>query len=211
VLDGFGPPPGPPAAPQLRGDGGPVAAPAAPASRLPPPSPPPPAVAPKAAQAAPAVPKVADLPLPKVIPTPPAATAAVVERPAPPKKKVAVRDDLVSQQAHASAAEDGPSGLGSAVATPPRKPIAATSSSGYVAVLASKKTRQEALNSFADLHSQYPDVLGGLTPDVREANLGEKGLWYRLIVGPPGSREAARNVCVKLKEKGMNDCWPVAY
>jgi cell division protein FtsN len=210
VLDGFGPPPVPASAPQLRSDGGPVAVPAAPATRLPPPPPAP--AAPKAAQAAPAAPKVADLPLPKVI-QPPAATAAVEKRAAPPKKqKAAARDDLVAQQsAGAAASEDGPSGLGSAAATSARRPIAAASSSGYVAVLASKKTRQEALNSFADLHSQYPDVLAGLTPDVREANLGEKGMWYRLIVGPPGSREAARSVCVKLKEKGMNDCWPVAY
>jgi hypothetical protein len=78
-------------------------------------------------------------------------------------------------------------------------------------VLASKKSRQDALNSFADLHSQYPDVLAGVTPDVKEANLGDKGVWYRLIAGPPGSREAARTLCVKLKEKGMKDCWPVAY
>lgn len=205
LLDGLGPPPVPASAPQLRSDGGPVSV--AP-SRLPPP-PPLPA---KVAQAAPAAPKVADLPLPKVLP-PPAATAAVEKPVAPPKKqRTAARDDLVApQSASAAASEDGPSGLGSAVAPPARRPVAATSSSGYVAVLASKKTRQEALNSFADLHSQYPDVLGGMTPDVREANLGDKGMWYRLIVGPPGSREAARNVCVKLKEKGMNDCWPVAY
>ena len=204
VLDGLGPPPVPASAPQLRSDGGAIAT---AASRLPPP--PPPAVA-KVSQTAP---KVADLPLPKVAP-PPAATAAVDKPAAPPKKQrtAAVRDDLPAQQtAGVAAGEEGPSGLGSAVATPARRPVAASSSSGYVAVLASKKSRQEALNSFADLHSQYPDVLGGMTPDVREANLGDKGMWYRLIVGPPGSREAARGVCVKLKEKGMSDCWPVAY
>lgn len=204
VLDGLGPPPVPAAAPQLRtADSGPVAV-GPQASRAPPPPPP-------VVRAAPAAPKVADLPLPKVISQQPAAPG-VDKVPAPPKKqKAAARDDLIAQQASSTAsADDAPSGLGSATA-PPRKPVAAASSSGYVAVLASKKTRQEALNSFADLHSQYPDVLGGMTPDVREANLGEKGMWYRLIVGPPGSREAARNVCVKLKDKGFKDCWPVAY
>ncbi len=209
LLDGLGPPPVPPAAAQLRGDNGPPAAQSAP-QRLPPPPPP---VVPKVVQVAPAAPKVADLPLPKVI-SPPAATAAVERPAAPPKKqRAAVRDDHVAPQvaSAATASEDSPSGLGSAVAPPARRPITAPSSNGYVAVLASKKSRQEALNSFADLHSQYPDVLSGMTPDVREANLGDKGMWYRLIVGPPGSREAARTVCGKLKEKGMNDCWPVAY
>ena len=203
VLDGFGPPPVPASAPQLRTDAGPVPV-GAQASRIPPPPPP-------AARPAPAPPKVAELPLPKVISQQPAAPA-VDKAPAPPRKqKAAARDDLIAQQAGSTGAtEDAPSGLGSAAA-PPRKPVAAASSSGYVAVLASKKSRQEALNYFADLHSQYQDVLGGMTPDVREANLGDKGMWYRLIVGPPGSREAARNVCVKLKDKGFKDCWPVAY
>ena len=201
VLDGFGPPPvGNGGAPQLRTETGP--GPGQP-SRLPPPAPPVVRAAP------PAAPKVADLPLPRVN----AAPAVDRQAAAPPKKqKAAVRDDLISQQVGgASSSDEAPSGLGSAVAPPPRKPVAASSGSGYVAVLASKKSRQDALNSFADLHSQYPDVLGGMTPDVREANLGDKGLWYRLIVGPPGSRDAARNVCVKLKDKGFKDCWPVAY
>ena len=208
VLDGLGPPPVPASAPQLRSAHGPVTVPAAPAPRIPPPPPP----AASASHTPPVAPRIADLPLPKVLP-PPAATAAVVTPAAPPKKqRAAVRDDYVAPRvANAAASGDQPSGLGSSVATPARRPVAAPSSSGYVAVLASKKSRQEALNSFADLHSQYPDVLGGLTPDVREANLGDKGMWYRLIVGPPGSREAARTVCGKLKEKGMTDCWPVAY
>ena len=214
VIDGFGPPPGPVAGPpQLRGDTSQGQAAAQAASRLLPPPPPPPA-----ARAPTQPPRVADLPLPKVMSAPVAppqaapATAAV-ERAAPPKKRpAAVRDDLLAQQGAGGAATDvAPNGLGSAVAAPPRKPVAATSSSGFVAVLASKKSRQDALNSFADLHSQYPDILSGMTPDVKEANLGDKGMWYRLIVGPPGSREAARTLCVKLKDKGMKDCWPVAY
>lgn len=181
------------------------------------PPPPPPA----ARQAPPAAPRVADLPLPKVIskaPPPPTEEVADVEPPraAVPKKRVAaVRDDLVAQQAGAAStsaaasAVGAPSGLGSVPKSPATK--AAAGGSGFVAVLASKKTRQDALNSFADMHSQYPDLLTGMTPDVREANLADKGVWYRLIVGPPGSREAAKSLCAKLKERGMKDCWPVAY
>ena len=199
VIDGLGPPPVPASAPQLRGTGATDSHVAQPA-RLPPPPPPPPAAR--------SAPRVADLPLPKVSNEAPSVTAAV-ERESPPRRsKQAERDDLLSQRASAGAV--GASGLGSPSA-PPRKPVPSTSTSGYVAVLASKKSRQDALNAFADLHSQYPEILGGITPDVREANLGEKGVWYRLIGGPPGSREAARSICVKLKAKGMKDCWPVAY
>ncbi len=201
LIDGMGPPPG--AAPSR----GPVQAQPVnvpPTARIaPPPLPPPPAVAP-------APPRVADLPLPRVVQQPLRGTQTEIVGKAPvPKRGEAQRDDLIAQQAGGGVSTK--SGLGSAAAKPAPRVTAATGGSGYVAVLASKKTRQEALNSFADLHAQYPAELAGMTPDVREANLGDKGLWYRLIVGPPGSRESARTLCVKLKDRGMKDCWPVAY
>jgi hypothetical protein len=83
--------------------------------------------------------------------------------------------------------------------------------SGYVAVLASKTSRTDALKAFADLQQKYGDVLASKTPNVQEANLGDKGVRYRAFVGPPGSREAASEVCKQLKTAGYNDCWVTAY
>jgi hypothetical protein len=57
---------------------------------------------------------------------------------------------------------------------------------------------------------KYPDVLGGMAPDVQEADLGDKGVWYR-AVGPPGSREGAASVCSQLKTAGHAGCWVAAY
>jgi hypothetical protein len=88
---------------------------------------------------------------------------------------------------------------------------ASNGGSGYVAVLSSKKTRMDALKAFADMQQKYGDVLGAKTPDVQEANLGDKGVWYRTVVGPPGSREAAANVCTQLKTAGHAGCWVTAY
>ena len=82
---------------------------------------------------------------------------------------------------------------------------------GYVAVLTSQKTRMDALKMFADLQQKYGDVLGTKTPDVQEANLGDKGMWYRAVVGPPGSKDGANNVCSQLKSAGYNGCWVTAY
>ena len=134
--------------------------------------------------------KVADLPLPKVKSdaTRAAADTAPVSPP-PPKKKVAVRDDLKATPAESSA----------------------SGANGYVAALTSKKSRDDALKTFANLHQTYPE-LQGKVPDVREVNLGaEKGTWYRLIVGPPSSRESAGDLCKKLKDQGLKDCWVTAY
>jgi hypothetical protein len=142
-------------------------------------------------------PPVADLPLPKAR----AATAVSepkADTPPPAKKKPAQRDDLLASKSAAPAAGAAPVANQGAVI-------------GFVPVLASKKSREEALKSFADLASKYPDVLASKAPDVIEANIPEKGLWYRTVVGPPGSREAAREVCGKLETAGFKGCWVTAY
>ena len=61
---------------------------------------------------------------------------------------------------------------------------------------------KRASGAFADLQQKYGDVLASKTPDVQEANLGDKGVRYRSVVGPPGSREAASGVCKQLKTAG---------
>jgi hypothetical protein len=52
---------------------------------------------------------------------------------------------------------------------------------------------------FADLQRKYSRVLGAKTHGEYEANLGDKGVWFRVFVGSPGSREAASEVCTQLK------------
>jgi len=88
-----------------------------------------------------------------------------------------------------------------------------TGTSGYVAVLSSQKSRMDALKAFADLQQKYGDVLMSRTPDVQEADLSARGLgtMYRLVVGPPGSRDAAAGVCSQLKTAGYTGCWVTAY
>jgi hypothetical protein len=91
--------------------------------------------------------------------------------------------------------------------------VVATTGAGYVAVLSSQKTRVGALSVFADLQQKYRDVLQDKTPDVQEADLSARGLgtMYRLVVGPPGSRDAASGVCSQLKTAGYQGCWVTAY
>ena len=123
---------------------------------------------------------------------------------APPKKAV------VKKVAAAAAAPS--------VATTPASTSVATTgngSSGFVAVLASvprsDSSRLDALKRFADMQQKYGTVLSGKTPDVAEANLGAKGNYHRLVVGPPGSREQANALCGQLKSAGYPDCWVTSY
>jgi cell division septation protein DedD len=89
--------------------------------------------------------------------------------------------------------------------------VTASSGAGFVAVLSSQKSRMDALKIFANMQEKYGTVLSSRTPDVQEANLGEKGMWYRLVVGPPGSRDAAASLCTQLKAAGYAGCWVTAY
>lgn len=85
---------------------------------------------------------------------------------------------------------------------------------GFVAVLASvprsDTSRIDALKRFADMQQKYGSALAGKTPDIASATLA-KGPYDRLVVGPPGSREEASNVCSQLKAQGYKDCWVTSY
>ena len=94
-------------------------------------------------------------------------------------------------------------------------PVTSSAGSGFVAVLASiphtSSSRMDALKRFADMQQKYSSALVGKTPDVAAANLGAKGRYDRLIVGPPGSRQEASNVCAQLKSAGYGTCWVTSY
>lgn len=92
---------------------------------------------------------------------------------------------------------------------------AGSGANGYVVVLASvpasSNSRLDALKKFADMQQTYGSVLMNKTPDVREANLGDRGTYHRLLVGPPSSRSQASQLCTQLKASGYKDCWVMAY
>lgn len=130
----------------------------------------------------------------------------------------------LSKKAKAAAAKAAAAAAAAAAPAPAEAVPAATSNSvattgnganGFVAVLASVPrsgtSRMDALKRFADMQQKYASVLQGKTPDVAEANLGTKGAYHRLVVGPPGSREQASDVCAQLKSQGYADCWVTAY
>jgi hypothetical protein len=137
-------------------------------------------------------------PAPEPSAPPPAAREDVSEEPPPPAsepKKVATKK------------------VAAAAATAPTGP--APTGAGWVAVLASvpvsSSSQMDSLKQFADMQQKYGDVLSDKTPSVQEANLGEKGRYHRLVVGPPASRDSASSICGSLKSAGFNGCWVMQY
>jgi cell division septation protein DedD len=112
------------------------------------------------------------------------------------------------------------------VDTPTRKPTAAqptrtaaaapraaasSSSSQYVVQVAARKSQTDALAAFADLQQKYPSLLNNYRPIIERADLGSKGVWYRLRVGPLKQKTSAANLCQKLKSAGMSSCLVRSY
>lgn len=70
-------------------------------------------------------------------------------------------------------------------------------------VLASLKTPEEARAEWARLKKASPDILGKLTADAVRADLGEKGVWYRIEAGSFAQPAAAEHVCRELKARHL--------
>ncbi|MBR1156769.1 SPOR domain-containing protein [Bradyrhizobium sp. JYMT SZCCT0428] len=79
---------------------------------------------------------------------------------------------------------------------------AAPSGVGYLVQVSSQKNEADALASYRALQGKYPSVLGTRSASIRRADLGEKGVVYRSMVGPFGSQEEAAQLCGNLKTAG---------
>ncbi len=142
--------------------------------------------------------------------TPPAAqsSAAPAARATTPQRAAAPsRNSPLSLNPQANeAAEPLPPAPRSAAVTPaPTRisPNAAASATGsYVVQVSSQRSEAEAQASFRSLQGKFPGVLGGRQALVRRADLGEKGTFYRAMVGPFGSSEDATRFCGSLKAAG---------
>jgi len=143
-----------------------------------------------------------------------AAPPATTAKPAPPPAPVATKPPAqlgVAQQpqtSHAAAAPPKPNVPPVALkpsdvsATPPPKPIATAkpaSASGVALQIGAYKSQDEAMIAWRTFQSKHSALLAGFSPDVQRADLGDKGVWYRLRVTPFADKAAAIALCDRLK------------
>ena len=116
----------------------------------------------------------------------------------------------VPQQRAAPAAR-APTNLAAPVpAAPKQSPqvlaqAAAPRSGSYFVQLSSQRSEAEAQTALRGMQSRFSSVLGGQPSTVRRAELGERGVFYRAMVGPFASRDQATQLCSSLKAAGA-DC-----
>jgi SPOR domain len=99
---------------------------------------------------------------------------------------------------------NAPLALGPAASSsaPPFAAPSPVSAGGYAVQVTSQRSQQEATAAFRSLQAKFPDQLGGHAPIIRRADLGDKGTFYRALVGPFASAEQAAAMCSNLKSAG---------
>ena len=65
----------------------------------------------------------------------------------------------------------------------------------------SEDLAEEAWQNF---RAQHSGEVSGLTRDIQRADLGERGVWYRVRLGPFADEGAATTACDRLKANGGN-------
>lgn len=73
---------------------------------------------------------------------------------------------------------------------------------GYVVQISSQRSDADARASFKALQGKYPSVLGSRSALIKKADLGDKGTYYRAMVGPFGSADEALQFRKNLEAAG---------
>jgi hypothetical protein len=75
-------------------------------------------------------------------------------------------------------------------------------SGGYMVQISSQRSEADAQASYRAMQSKFPNVLGSRSASIRRADLGEKGIYYRALVGPFAAAEDAGQLCSSLRSAG---------
>ena len=142
-------------------------------------------------------------------PLPPAATPAVTQEPrngstGAPTSLIRPPDDfLPAAAAPETNVASAPAPAAPAAVEAPAAPAAAPSSGGsYMVQIGSYKSPEEAEQSWRTAQSRFGSVLASASPQIRKADLGAKGIYYRLQATGYADRSAAQSACAKIKASG---------
>lgn len=72
---------------------------------------------------------------------------------------------------------------------------------GVLLQIGAYKSQDEAQTAWQEFQTRHA-LAGGYTSNIKKVNLGDKGTWYRLRIGPFADRDDANALCAKLKADG---------
>jgi hypothetical protein len=133
-------------------------------------------------------------------------TSAGVPAASPGNAPLSLNPQVTSAEASAGPAFPAPKPTTAASAAPTRlaamPPPTEVAAGSYTVQISSQRSETEAQASFRSLKAKYPSVLGDRQPIIRRADLGDKGIFFRALVGPFASVDQATQFCGSLKSAG---------
>ena len=82
---------------------------------------------------------------------------------------------------------------------------AAQAAGDYFLQLASVKSEQAAQGEWVRLQKSHAEILGDMDLKVRSADLGDRGVFYRIQTGPFPNQATAEDLCWQLRAE-KQDC-----
>jgi len=104
------------------------------------------------------------------------------------------------------AASAAPGASRPAIPAPVRNSGASAALDGFAVQVASHRRQSEAVAAFADLQQRFPSLITGYQPLIQRADLGDRGIYYRLRIGPVATKSGANSLCTSLKSAGLPGC-----
>lgn len=106
--------------------------------------------------------------------------------------------------------EPQPATAPTAASTPAPKPTVSYRTGGaltgsHLLQIGAFRSEAEATGQWSSLQGKLGSYLDGKSNDIERADLGDKGIYYRLRIGPFASADEAKTYCAGLKERGT-DC-----
>src|SRR5262249_19729819 len=74
----------------------------------------------------------------------------------------------------------------------------------FAAQLASLQTPTDAMRESAAILARYPNIFKEMDLSIRRVDLGRKGIWYRVMAGPFGSRDITTYILLQLCAAGTS-------
>jgi cell division protein FtsN len=152
-------------------------------------------------QAPPAKPVAPPAKMAEATPAPKPGPAAKAPAPVTPAPKTAAAP---AQPSAPLAPASAPPKQLAANAPPAPAPVAqAPAASGaYVLQIGAYKSQAEADGAWNTYKAKHAALLAGYSPNVAQADLGDKGTWYRLRIAGFSSKDVASALCDRLKADG---------
>jgi cell division protein FtsN len=147
----------------------------------------------------PAAAKPAPAEKPAAASAPPKSVAALIQQAnsEPPKPAAKAPAKPAAAPPAPAAATGAPRTLGGQTAAP-----AAAASGAYVLQIGSYKSQADAEAAWKSYKAKHAGLLSGYSDNIQQADLGEKGTWYRLRIGGFSDKEVATALCDRLKADG---------